>query len=217
MEEKRLIAIGDIHGEYDKLENLLKKIQPKLTDTFVFLGDYIDRGKDSVKTVDTLLELKRNYFNCIFLKGNHEQIFLQALKTLSEEDIANCISNGGAETLKQYLLMKKNDFEKFKSHIKFLKSLENYYLTDEFLFVHAGISPYKPLGEQTEEEFLWIRYEFIEYPTKIPQKVIFGHTPFIEPYIDEDKIGINTGCGIYDDTPLTAYICNENKFIQSDF
>ena len=67
MEEKRLIAIGDIHGEYDKLENLLKKFQPKLTDTFVFLGDYIDRGKDSVKTVDTLLELKRNYFNCIFV------------------------------------------------------------------------------------------------------------------------------------------------------
>ena len=215
--DKRLIAIGDIHGEIDKLNNLLKKIDPKIGDTLVFLGDYIDRGKDSAAVVERLLKLKNDFVKCIFLKGNHEQIFLQALKTLSEEDIANCISNGGAETLKQYLLMKKNDFEKFKIHIKFFKSLENYYLTDEFLFVHAGISPYKPLEEQTEEEFLWIRYEFIEYPTNIPQKVIFGHTPFEEPYIEDDKIGINLGCGIYDDAPLTAYICNENKFIQSDF
>jgi len=215
--DKRLIAIGDIHGEIDKLNNLLKKIDPKIGDTLVFLGDYIDRGKDSAAVVERLLKLKNDFVKCVFLKGNHEQLFLQALKTLSEEDIANCISNGGAETLKQYLLMKKNDFEKFKIHIKFFKSLENYYLTDEFLFVHAGISPYKPLEEQTEEEFLWIRYEFIEYPTNIPQKVIFGHTPFEEPYIEDDKIGINTGCGIYDGEPLTAYICNENKFVQSDF
>ena len=214
--DKRLIAIGDIHGEIDKLNNLLKKIDPKIGDTLVFLGDYIDRGKDSAAVVDRLLELKNDFVECIFLKGNHEQLFLQTLKTLSAEDVANCISNGGAETLKQYLTMKKNDFEKFKIHIKFFKSLENYYLTDEFLFVHAGISPYKPLEEQTEEEFLWIRNEFIEYPTNIPQKVIFGHTPFQEPYIESDKIGINLGCGIYDDAPLTAYICNENKFIQSD-
>ena len=114
------IAIGDIHGEIDKLNDLLGKIKPNFSQTLVFLGDYIDRGKDSASVVERLLALK-NETNCIFLKGNHEQMFLQALKTLSEEDIADCMVNGGAETLKQYLLMKKNNIDKFREHMIFSK------------------------------------------------------------------------------------------------
>ena len=65
MEYKRILAVGDIHGMYDKLTTLMAQVRFDPTeDLLIFLGDYIDRGKDSVKTVDTLLELKRNYFNC---------------------------------------------------------------------------------------------------------------------------------------------------------
>lgn len=209
------IAIGDIHGEIEKLNNLLEKINPTDKDTIVFLGDYIDRGKDYVGVVDRLLKIKEET-NCIFLKGNHEQLFLKALSTLSEEDVANCLVNGGAQTLKDYLLMKKEDFEKFKTHIRFFKTLKNYYITDNYFFVHAGLSPFKPLSEQDEEDFLWIRDEFVNNPVKIKQKVIFGHTVFDEPFVSDDKIGINTGCGVVKDAYLTAYISNENKFIRSD-
>ena len=53
----RLIAIGDIHGEYNKLENLLQKLFLKETDYLIFLGDYIDRGLYSRQVVDKLIEL----------------------------------------------------------------------------------------------------------------------------------------------------------------
>ena len=53
----RLIAIGDIHGEIEKLNNLIKKLKIKSDDTIVFLGDYIDRGLYSKQVVDKLIEL----------------------------------------------------------------------------------------------------------------------------------------------------------------
>ncbi|MCR5260573.1 MAG: serine/threonine protein phosphatase [Candidatus Gastranaerophilales bacterium] len=213
--EDRLIAIGDIHAEIDKLNNLLEKLAPTENDKLVFLGDYIDRGQDSVAVVERLLELQKQT-NCIFLKGNHEQMFLDALKTMSDEAVAKCVINGGAETLKDYLQMKKDDIEKFKRHIKFFKSLKLYYMTEKYFFVHAGLCPMKNMIEQEEDDFLWLRDNFVENSVQIQQKVIFGHTVFDSPYIEDDKIGINTGCGIVDEAPLTAYICNENKFIQSD-
>ena len=213
--EDRLIAIGDIHAEIDKLNNLLEKLAPTENDRLVFLGDYIDRGQDSVAVVERLLKLQEQT-NCIFLKGNHEQLFLEALKTMSDEAVADCVINGGAETLKDYLQMKKDDIERFKRHIKFFKSLQLYYMTEKFFFAHAGLSPVKKLTEEEEDDFLWIRDLFIENTVQIKKKVIFGHTIFNSPYIEYDKIGINTGCGIDEDAPLTAYICNENKFVQSD-
>ena len=62
---------------------------------------------------------------------------------------------------------------------------------------------------------LLIRGNFLDHKHNLKQKVIFGHTPFKTPYIEDDKIGINTGCGIMPDAPITAYICNENKFMTS--
>ena len=210
---ERTVAIGDIHGNIDKLKELFKKLSTKKFDTIVFLGDYIDRGKNSIDVIDWLIELSL-IWNCVFLKGNHEQLFLNALKSLSEEDIDQCVINGGEETLKNYLLLKKNNFEKFKKHIKFFKSLKNYYLTEKFLFVHAGINPFKDWDSQDEEDFLWIRNDFIDSPVNIPQTVIFGHTIFDEPFVQKDKIGINLGCGIWDeDGKLAAYLCEENKFV----
>ena len=70
MKKGRLIAIGDIHGEFYKLENLLKKLDLKNNDTCVFTGDYIDMGKYSKDVVSRLIELSKET-NCIFLKGNH--------------------------------------------------------------------------------------------------------------------------------------------------
>lgn len=84
------------------------------------------------------------------------------------------------------------------------------------MFVHAGIRPDKSLNEQEEIDFLVIRNNFIDHKHKLKQKVIFGHTPFEMPFVAEDKIGINTGCGLEPNAPLTAYICYENKFIFSN-
>ena len=83
------------------------------------------------------------------------------------------------------------------------------------MFVHAGINTKKELSEQTKDDLLWIREEFLDNSHNLPYKIIFGHTPFIEPLILNDKIGIDTGCGKEKDLPLTAFICDSETFIRS--
>ena len=207
---KRLIAIGDIHGEIDKLTSLLNKIKPKKDDTLVFLGDYIDRGNNSKEVISTLIKLKK-LTNCIFLMGNHEDMLLRTKETKKEKDISFWLFNGGITTVDSY----GNYVNIFKTHGNFFENLKLYYLTDEFLFVHAGIRPDKPLDEQEKQDFLWIRDNFIYKKHKLKQKVIFGHTIFEKPYVEDDKIGINTGCGMEPKNCLTAYITNTNEFIKS--
>src|SRR5579884_2716074 len=69
-------AIGDIHGEVTLLRRLLALLPFREEDTLVFLGDYLDRGEDSVATILALRELKRSHPKCIFLRGNHEDAWL---------------------------------------------------------------------------------------------------------------------------------------------
>jgi len=205
----RLIAIGDIHGEIKKLNSLIRKLEIKPDDVLVFLGDYIDRGKHSKQVVDRLIELSK-FCNCQFLMGNHEYCMLM---TFEGVDWAKTYfyNDGGKDTIKSYGGL--NNI--LKIHGDFYKNLKYHYLTENFLFVHAGIRPDKTLEEQENLDLLLIRGDFIDNKHNLKQKVIFGHTPFKTPYIEDDKIGINTGCGIRADAQLTAYICNENKFITS--
>ena len=208
----RLIAIGDIHGEIHKLNSLLNKLNLDKSDTVVFLGDYIDRGENSKEVITKLIEISKT-LNCVFLKGNHEDMLLNILKTKKEEDIEQWLLSGGVETFDNY-----GGFpEIFNTHGEFFKSLKPYYMTEKYLFVHAGVNPDKAtIKEQTSDDLFWIRTEFLNNSHKFKQKVIFGHTPFTEPLILDDKIGIDTGCGKEPDLPLTAFICNDETFINSN-
>lgn len=202
----RLIAIGDIHGEINKLNKLLKKLDIRPDDTVVFLGDYVDRGNHSKEVVERLIELSK-FCYCEFLMGNHEYYMLRTIKGLWDREYYYI--DGGEATVKSYGSLENI----LKLHGEFFNNLKYYYLTDSFLFVHAGIRPDKTLEEQDELDMLVIRFNFIDNKHKLRQRVIFGHTPFDKPYIEDDKIGINTGCGLKPNGKLTAYICNENKFI----
>ena len=142
--------------------------------------------------------------------GNHEYYMLRTIKGLLDKEYFYI--DGGQATIDSY-----GNFENIlKLHGDFFNSLKYFYQTENFLFVHAGIRPDKHLEEQDEIDMLVIRDNFINHKHKLQQKVIFGHTPFKKPYIKDDKIGIDTGCGKYTDAPLTAYICNENRFVYSD-
>lgn len=205
----RLIAIGDIHGEYYKLKSLIEKLELKNSDTLIFLGDYIDRGFYSKEVIDYLLKCEKKC-KCIFLMGNHEYYFLKSHKNEYAKDFF--LTYGGIQTIDSYGSYKNI----LKTHKNFFEKLKPYYSTNNFLFVHAGIRPDKNLDEQETIDFYVIRDNFINYKHKLKQKIIFGHTPFKTPYIEEDKIGIDTGCGKSENGYLTAYICNLNKFIYSN-
>lgn len=199
----RYIAITDIHGEKAKLDSVLSQIEMRPDDTFVFLGDYIDRGPDSKGVVDKIIELGETY-KCIYLMGSHEYALLHA----KQDDYYQFLFDnyGGPATVRSY-----GSFENvFKVHGDFFKSLKFYYLTDRYLFVHAGINPAYPLEKQEEVDLVYIRSEFIYSKHKLPQKIIFGHTEFDEPYVDKDKICIDLGCGKYPAAHLCALILNED-------
>lgn len=70
-----LIAIGDIHGCAITMDALLDRIQPGPDDTLIFIGDYIDRGPDSKGVIDRLIRLREEQ-ECVFLRGNHEELLL---------------------------------------------------------------------------------------------------------------------------------------------
>lgn len=208
----RYIAITDIHGELSKLESVLSKIETRDDDIFVFMGDYIDRGPDSKGVIDRVIAQSETH-KCVYLMGSHEYAYLHARQKDSYYDYLFW-NYGGPATVKSY-----GSFENiYNIHGEFLDNLKFYYLTDKYLFVHAGINPNYSLEEQDETDFVYIRGAFYNHPHNLPQKIIFGHTEFNEPQIQKDKICIDLGCGKYKNAHLCALILEEGReeFIYSD-
>ena len=196
----RTYVIGDIHGCPDELARLVDKLQLTAADRLVFLGDYVDRGPDSQGVISYLIDLEQTCrAEVVFLKGNHEDMFLSYMGFPGKYGDM-FLYNGGGATLASYGAGPHHQATADillvipPAHIKFLKDLKTSYIADRFLCVHAGINPNKSLESQQEEEMLWIRDEFILNRHELPYTVLFGHTPqeqvlFHLPY----KIGLDTG------------------------
>lgn len=196
----RLFAIGDIHGCVDELAAMMSAIAPVKGDTVVFVGDYIDRGPGSRDVLDLMHELRAGEAEYVFLKGNHEDMMLSFLG-LPGRYGDSFLFNGGAQTLSSYGVAD----EKFgyvenvrenipDDHVEFLKGLASSYFRPPYLFVHAGILPTRQLEEQSVEDMLWIRQDFIFHPHQLGATVVFGHTPMRAVMVDLPyKLGIDTG------------------------
>lgn len=198
------------------MEALLEKLKPFYDRKFIFVGDYIDRGPSSKQVVDYLIDFKETV-DCVFLRGNHEQMLLDAYN-YGKDDL--WMMNGGRTTMKSYGLSAESaelpeDHEEFYTNTKF------YYDTENYFFVHAGISPAKTIEQSLKEEdevheFLWERSHLNAFETPWEKTVVFGHTPRPNPLRKEKMIGIDTGC-VYDRVgygKLTAAKLPEEEFIQ---
>jgi serine/threonine protein phosphatase 1 len=212
----RSFAIGDIHGCLDKLKDLINLIDPTKEDRLIFLGDYIDRGGSSSGVIDYLIDLAGR-IPCIFLRGNHEDMFITFLEFGTNRTIF--FANGGMKTIESYVkperFMSNDQIARIlpDTHRHFFSNLKLYHEDEHYLYVHAGIKPQVPMRDQEKYDLIWIRDEFISSPTGIHKKVIFGHTPFARPMVKPDKIGIDTGA-VYGGV-LTAIELPGEIFIQS--
>ena len=210
MTDQKTFIIGDIHGCLDMLKNLMDKIawSPD-KDRLIFLGDYIDRGEDPKGVVDYILDLTRRSSLVECLKGNHEAMLLDFL---TGRDRFMFIINGGWKTLESYGMYesREDDSAISSEHRVFYESLKLYIELEDYYVVHAGFKPGLDIKKQTEDEMLWIRKSFVSSDFDFGKKIIFGHTPFKEPLIMQNKIGLDTGA-VYGNR-LTCLQLPEMKF-----
>jgi len=213
MKKKKTYVIGDIHGCYDALMTLLDQISPDPAhDTLIFLGDYIDRGPDSKKVVSEIIHLQETSPRVITLMGNHEQMFLASLTGSKNEFF---LKMGGDATLASYGIQppynRKIAAEIPASHLHFFQNLLMLWEDENYIYVHAGLKPGVHLSQQPAHWCCWARDNFINTQYDFGKQVIFGHTPFDEPYIDQYKIGIDTGA-VYGGK-LTCLVLPDMEFV----
>ncbi len=193
MGPEKTFIIGDIHGCLSMLKNLLDKIDwvPD-TDRLIFLGDYIDRGENPKGVVDYILSLVESSCNIDLLLGNHEVMLMDYLEGKGRDMY---LLNGGITTVASYRAGRLEDQEPLVSreHMSFYRALRPYIELEDYYVVHAGFRPGIPVKDQSHEDMLWIRDRFVYSDYDFGKKVIFGHTPFPEPLVQGNKIGIDTG------------------------
>jgi serine/threonine protein phosphatase 1 len=170
----------------------------------IYLGDYIDRGKDSAGVLDFLLARAPKGFRRFCLVGNHEVMALSFLQ--NPQAHSDWLGFGGHETLYSYGLSAtalqggsaRNRHAVIESHVpaehmEFLAELPLSISVPGNVFVHAGIRQGVPMPEQVESDLLWIRDAFFEAPPTPGLRVVHGHTPNAEPVVTENRICVDTG------------------------
>lgn len=220
----RVYAVGDIHGRADLLRRLLHLIeadnalQDEAEVTLIFLGDYIDRGPNSPEVLDLLRGPHRFADRVLCLRGNHEDALLNFIDDPIKGRI--WLDWGGMATLVSYgvrppaadlpleerLRSMAEQLDRLlpDAHRAFLKSLPLQEIVGDYLFVHAGVNPKVPLGEQDAFDLTTIRSPFLEWGQPLEKVVVHGHSISIAPEILPWRIGIDTGA--YATGRLTALV-----------
>ncbi|MGX7420197.1 metallophosphoesterase [Carnobacterium gallinarum] len=209
--KQEVFVIGDIHGQIQLFNEMLTKWQPE-TQQLILIGDLGDRGEDP-KACFLLAKKLVKEQGGIYLKGNHEDLFLRFLDN-PEDYYQNYCLNGGMRTLESLLHSGLDDEYSptemsmmIKSHypdlVEFLKGLPLYFEWHQYLFVHAGVDLTKSDWKKTTDyDFMWIRAPFHEGKNMTGKVIVFGHTITPALYGDnvttdlwksDDKIGIDGG------------------------
>jgi len=186
----------------------------------VFLGDYIDRGRGSMRVIERLATGEWPT-SIIALAGNHEDFLLAFLNDAGF--LAFWRSQGGLETLHSYGVdvgpaMAGRDFGEVqaaftarfpKQHRDFLETLKISTVIGDYFFCHAGVRPGLDLECQGREDLLSIREPFLSSAAEHGKVVVHGHTPGIAPEIRSNRIGIDTAA--YATGRLTCLILEKDE------
>jgi serine/threonine protein phosphatase 1 len=209
----RVYAIGDIHGRPDLVERIhelilqdMRTANPIARPLVVYLGDYVDRGLHSREVIDTLLDRPLPGFEAVYLRGNHDQQLLDFLANPASG--IDWMRYGGDATLYSYgVRLPRNmprdlHLEEMSRqlrdaiptrHLAFYEGLGLMFDLGDFLFVHAGVHPEKPLEDQALEDVLWIREEFLESDFDLGKVIVHGHSVTRMPEVRMNRIGVDTG------------------------
>jgi serine/threonine protein phosphatase 1 len=219
-------AIGDIHGEADKLAILHGRIArrhaldfPGRQYVLVHLGDYIDRGPDSYEVVEMLIGIENaGLQQVINLKGNHEQRIFAYYKNNDFKSYRAWMEYGGRQTLESY---RRAGFDEPPvHHLDWMGSLKSFHWDKaaKLIFVHAGIDPIN-FPNDGEDRHLWTRSSSFfdtkcwDNPVLSGVTLVHGHTitDSGKPDVDGDYLRINIDTGACFGGDLTAVILVDGK------
>lgn len=212
---ERVYAIGDIHGNLDLLQELVRNIDADnaargaARTTIIFLGDLVDRGPDSAGVVEAAMALANSDApgspKVRFLKGNHEEVFERAASG-DEKALRHFIRMGGRETILSYPIAEADynhlDVAELKerlltliprTHVDFIARFEDSIVIGDYAFVHAGVRPGVPMNEQRKGDLRWIREGFVNDNSAHEKMIVHGHTIFEDVDIQPNRIGVDTG------------------------
>lgn len=211
MSDQTYYAIGDVHGELAKLDELLRAVREdavrrKVAHKIVFLGDLIDRGPDSRGVIERVRRLTETG-EAAALKGNHEELMLHAYANRESVGIYWWAENGGDETIMSYMSANgaHDDWRDAvdKAHIGWLAQLPVTLRVEarRLVFVHGGIDP-KAFPDCSDEVRMWTRSDKFFDTHRWPDRpelrdilVVHGHTPTtdFEPDVRDRRINVDTG------------------------
>lgn len=183
-------VIGDIHGEYDKLRELLEKMKFSDDDYLYVLGDVIDRGPHPIKVLSLLMTLP----NCTCIAGNHERMALPNFKLFMEEvteeflfrldhsDMSRLTEwqlNGAESTIDEFSRL---SYEEREGIIDFIGDFEAYSQIEvnnkKYLLVHAGLLNFysqKRMEFYDIDELVWVEPDYSQQYFK-DTVLVTGHT-----------------------------------------
>jgi Calcineurin-like phosphoesterase len=203
--DPRTIVVGDIHGCFDELMELIEQVRLQPTDRIVSVGDLITKGPKSREVLELFMNDSR--FSTVI--GNHDLVLRRRWNGENVE-----LKPAQKETHKA-LKAEKDQYMVFFNSLPFVIDLGTH------LVVHAGLRPNVELHSQTTGDLTKIRTLGPDresdqgtpwYQMYFGEKVVlFGHWPAPEPRRGKKAIGLDTGC-VYGHQ-LTAYIIETDEFV----
>jgi Calcineurin-like phosphoesterase len=201
----RTIVIGDIHGCYDELKDLLALVKLRPDDSIIAVGDLIVKGPKNAEVLDRFIADDR--FSAVI--GNHDRALRQYWR-------------GEPRRLTKELKATASELESQRErYFDYLRSLPFTINLGSHLVVHAGVRPGVPLRRQMVTDLTEIRTMGVNPSSRrgLPwykvyrgrRIVVFGHWPSKAPRLAPRAIGLDTGC-VYGGR-LTGYIIESNQFV----
>lgn len=185
-------VMSDLHGEYEKYLEMLKKIKFTDDDVLYVLGDVVDRGKHPIKILQDMMQR----FNVYPLIGNHDYMCLLSLKTLLTEITNESIEHfenedqlqmlqfwlqeGGQTTLDEFMQLSKEEMQDIEDYLGEFFLYEEIHVNGKvFILVHAGLDNFNTARSLDDYElyeviFKRTNYTKVYYPDKY---LVTGHTP----------------------------------------
>jgi serine/threonine protein phosphatase 1 len=202
----RVYAIGDVHGQLDRLATLHRLIaydlaaHPVGNPVLVHLGDYINQGPDSAGVLSHLIRLRIAGMRVVNLLGDHERMLLDAIDG-DGAAATDWLWAGGRDALPSWGLKadlpRKAWAEAFPTdHVAFMRNLVLTFQLGDYLFVHAGLRPEVPLRDQARDDLLMIRQPFLTSEASFGAVIVHGHSSHPEVTIRPNRLGLDTGAGL---------------------